>query len=89
MALAGRMKEALLQLPGITILSPMEPKSSSGLVSFNVEGKTPEDVVRLLWEKQRIVCRQVGFPAGIRISLHFFNTEDEVDQLVDAVREMV
>ena len=42
-------------------------------------------MVERLWEDHRIAVRQVGFPSGVRASLHFFNTEDEVDQLAQAV----
>ncbi|MCH8226399.1 MAG: aminotransferase class V [Chloroflexi bacterium] len=35
-----------------------------------------------------MVARQVGFPHGIRVSLHFFNTEEEVGQVVEAVRRL-
>ena len=42
--------------------------------------------VARLWDDHRIVVRQVAYPPGIRASLHFFNTEDEVDELARAVK---
>jgi selenocysteine lyase/cysteine desulfurase len=44
--------------------------------------------VARLWEQHRIVARWVGFPPGIRIALHFFNTEEEVNKVVEAVQEL-
>ena len=84
--LAGRFKEQLSHIPGVHIYSPMEPGLSSGLVSFALAGWEPPAAVARLWDDHRIVVRQVGYPPGIRASFHFFNTEDEVDQLAQAVK---
>lgn len=84
--LAARFKEQLVNIPGVHIYSPMEPGLSSGLVSFALAGWEPPAAVARLWDDHRIVVRQVGYPPGIRASLHFFNTEDEVDQLAAAVK---
>ena len=86
--LAGLMKEALAETPRVRLISPLNRNSSSGLVSFAVEGIDPTDAVAQLWQGHRIVARPVKFPAGIRVSLHFFNTEEEVEQVVGAVRDL-
>jgi len=83
------MKQALLNVPGITVLSPLDRQDSTGLVTIAIDGMTPEEAVIRLWEEHRIVCRQVSFPPGVRISLHFFNTEEEVEQVVEAVKGLV
>ena len=84
--LAARFKEQLSHIPGVHIYSPMEPGLSSGLVSFALAGWEPPAAVARLWDDHRIVVRQVGYPPGIRASFHFFNTEDEVDRLAQAVK---
>ncbi|MCH7737596.1 MAG: aminotransferase class V-fold PLP-dependent enzyme [Chloroflexi bacterium] len=84
--LAGSAKAKLSEVPGVTVLSPSERRESSGLVTFAVAGQTPVSVVERLWQDHRIVVRQVGHPEGVRVSLHFFNTEEEVDLLVGGVR---
>ena len=86
--LASQLKQSLGETPGVKVLSPIERSGSSGLVSFAIDGMEPEDAVAKLWERDRIVARQVGFPHGIRVSLHFFNTEEEVGQVVEAVRRL-
>ena len=86
--LADSAKAKLSDIPGVTVLSPSERRDSSGLVSFSVEGQTPVSVVERLWENHRIVVRQVNHPEGVRASLHFFNTEQEVDLLVGGTREL-
>ena len=86
--LAESAKAKLLEVPGVTVHSPLERCDSSGLVSFSIAGQEPVPIVEKLWENHRLVVRQVGYPAGVRASLHFFNTEGEVDLLVGGVREL-
>ncbi len=83
------MKHALVNAPGINVLSPLDRQDSTGLVSLTIDGLAADEAVTRLWQEHRIVCRQVSFPAGLRISLHFFNTEEEVEQVVDAVKGLV
>ncbi|MDA1129159.1 MAG: aminotransferase class V-fold PLP-dependent enzyme [Chloroflexi bacterium] len=86
--LAESAKAKLSEIPGVTVTSPSERRDSSGLVSFAVAGQEPDSVVEWLWENHKLVVRQVGYPAAIRASLHFFNTEEEIDLLAGGVREL-
>lgn len=86
--LAQRLKLMLSDVPGVTVVSPMSADISSGLTSFQIRGVSPGDAVIRLWERHKIVARQITELAGVRISTHFFNTEDELAELVGAVREM-
>ena len=84
-ALASRFKAQLWEMPHVQVNAPADPELSSGLVAFAVTGWEPPAVVTHLWEDHQIVVRQVPSPAAIRASLHFFNTEEEVDRLARAV----
>ena len=85
--LASSLKAALSDIPRVTVGSPMDRQSSSGLVTFNIDGVEPESLVSYLWEQHGIVVRRVEYPPSVRVSLHFFNTEEEVATLVEAVRQ--
>ena len=87
-SLAARFKAQLAEIPSVNVLSPMGDAQSAGLVSFAVAGQSPDAVVARLWQDHRIVVRQVNYPGVIRASLHFFNTEEEVDTLARAVAEL-
>ena len=87
--LAASMKQALQETPGIQVLSPLERQSSSGLVSFNIDGVDPKEAVPNLWDQHQIVARPVSFPPCIRVSLHFFNTEEEVSRVVEAAQRLL
>jgi L-cysteine/cystine lyase len=86
--LADRFKAQLAEISSVNIIAPLSRQESSGLVSFSVAGHSPDAVVASLWNDHRIVVRQVGYPQGVRASLHFFNTEEEVDKLAGAVAEL-
>ena len=86
--LADRFKAQLSEISSVNIIAPLSRQQSSGLVSFSVAGHSPDAVVARLWNDHRIVVRQVGYPQGVRASLHFFNTEEEVDQLAGAVADL-
>jgi selenocysteine lyase/cysteine desulfurase len=86
--LAASMKHALQEIPGVKVLSPLKEWSSSGLVSFTIDRVDPRVAVSHLWDQHRIVARSVSFPSCIRVSLHFFNTQEEVNKIVEGVRRM-
>ena len=86
--LAASMKHALQEIPGVKVLSPLKEWSSSGLVSFTIDRVDPRVAVSHLWDQHRIVARSVSFPSCIRVSLHFFNTQEEVNKIVEGVRRI-
>ena len=87
--LASRAKAALAAIPGATITSPLEGPGCTGLVTFSVAGWEPTDLVNELEAKEEISIRAVSDPNNVRMSLAFFNTEEEVDRVADAVGHMV
>ncbi|MCS6802870.1 MAG: aminotransferase class V-fold PLP-dependent enzyme [Dehalococcoidia bacterium] len=72
----------LAAIPGVALVSPTRQETASGLVSFRVGDRRPREVVDMLWERRRIVVRAVDYPAAIRASCHYFNTEEDLDALV-------
>ena len=89
LALSKRLKKALSEVAGVEVVSPTEDRASCGLTSFQVNGMAPDDVVSRLWDQHRIVVRQVSELTCVRAATHAFNTEDEVDKLVDAVKGLM
>lgn len=86
--LSSYCRQALQSLPGVTVLGANRPAEFSGLVSFSVEGRDPAQVVEYLFQEHKIVCRSIPHSPLVRVSLHAFNTEEEVDRLVAALREL-
>ena len=86
--LAALLKRELAATDGVRVLSPMGGPGSSGLVTFTVAGVDPKTAVEELWTRDNILVRDVPSPSSIRASTHFFNTEEEVTRLADAVRAL-
>ncbi|MDQ3604394.1 MAG: aminotransferase class V-fold PLP-dependent enzyme, partial [Actinomycetota bacterium] len=83
---ADLLMDLLSELPRVTIRSPRP--AQSGLVSFEVEGMLAQDAVERLLGQGFILRHLPGPNAYIRASTHLFNTEDELEALAEAVREL-
>ncbi len=88
LALAGQLKKALSEVPGVKVLSPMDDARSCGLTSFQIEGVAPDEAVSRLWNDYGIVVRQVSELTCIRAATHAFNNEEDLEKLVAAVAEL-
>lgn len=93
-ALAARLRQALSEEPGITVVDQGEVKG--GIVTFTVSGAEPADLVRRLrvekiniWhssvESTRLDMEERQLRSVVRASVHYFNTEQEIDRLVAAI----
>jgi cysteine desulfurase/selenocysteine lyase len=95
--LVGYALDALCDLEGVRILGPAEPVDRGAAISFTVEGVHPHDVSQVLDERGIAVraghhCawplhRAMGVQASTRASFYLYNTRDEVDALVQGIRE--
>lgn len=85
-ALAGRLWRLLAQLPGVEPLLQVPPPA--GLVSFTVDGPTPEALVQSLGAR-RIWLRSLDDPHCVRACTHITTTDTELDQLVAALAELI
>jgi selenocysteine lyase/cysteine desulfurase len=83
--LSSYLKHELTKIPGVQLQTPFEWERSSSLVNFSVGGADPEQLAAELWEQHEIVCRAATGPPGVRISLAYFNTREEVNCLLDVV----
>lgn len=95
-ALATVAMERLAALPGVTVYGPAPGIPRAGVVSFSVDGIHPHDVAAVLDEHNVAVraghhCTQpllkaLGVVATTRASFYLYNTDEDVDRLVDAVQ---
>ena len=85
----------LQSIPGVTVHGPSAGIPRAGVISFSVEGVHPHDVAALLDEKGVAVraghhCAQpllkvLGVTATTRASFYLYNTEDDIDRLIEGV----
>jgi cysteine desulfurase / selenocysteine lyase len=94
-SLAQKAWELLEREPGVTLYGPRVDRGS--LVTFNVAGIHPHDLAALL-DRDGVAIRAghhcaqplmrwLGVQATARASFYLYNTPEEVDLLIDAVRE--
>lgn len=75
--------DALSQIDGVHLYMPRD--QIAGLVHFIVDGIAPADLTAKLYE-QNILIRHVPEPQMNRIATGFYNTEDDITQLCNAIR---
>ncbi|MBS7619155.1 aminotransferase class V-fold PLP-dependent enzyme [Candidatus Bathyarchaeota archaeon] len=82
--LSGYLIDGLRELH-LKVNTPLEPEERAGLVTYTT-GRYELDVesFRALNANGVIVAlRYTGGVGGVRVSTHFFNTEDEIDKLLE------
>lgn len=94
-ALTTRLLEGLRALPGASVLGPDTNEMRGSAVSFVVDGVHPHDVgqsldelgiaVRVGHHCAAPVCRRYGVPATARASSYLYNTEAEIDVLLEGI----
>lgn len=87
--------EKLLQIDGLKIFGTAKEKTS--VISFNIEGIHPYDIGTIIDKKGIAVrtghhCAQpimdfFNIPGTVRASLAFYNTKEEIDVMVEAVKK--
>jgi L-cysteine/cystine lyase len=85
-SLSAYAYKALKAVPGLTMLTPRS--GESGLVSFKLDGHDDTEVVTYLQDKHNIFIRNIPTTTSLRISTGFYNTEEEIDKLVAALKEI-
>lgn len=87
-ALNRQLKEGLAAMDKVTLHTPMSDELSAGIVCFEVEGTSPNDVVRRL-ARERIVASTSPYAVSYaRLAPGLLNDEQEVDICLKAVRAM-
>jgi selenocysteine lyase/cysteine desulfurase len=77
-----------LRAAGAIVVSPPERVARSGIVTFTLGQGPAADTVclkRLLDQRILISQRYTAGVGGLRVSVHFFNNEDDVRQLVEGL----
>ncbi len=88
--LVDRLIQGLDRL-GVRLISPRERKHRAGIVSLRVYRRPEDDaklVEKLVARKIFVSMRYTARVGGIRVSVHYFNNEDDIDGLLDALREL-
>jgi len=85
-ALNDRLKAGLAENPKVRMLTPRAAALSAGLVTFEVDGVAPADVVARLLQRGIIASTSPYAVSRPRLAPSLVNDEAEVDRAVAAVR---
>ena len=93
--LTARLLDGLRAVGGVSVIGPDTTERRRSTVSFTVEGVHPHDVgqslddlgiaVRVGHHCAAPVCRRYGVPATARASSYLYNTEAEIDRLLEGL----
>ncbi|TFG77750.1 MAG: aminotransferase class V-fold PLP-dependent enzyme [Thermodesulfobacteriales bacterium] len=70
---------------GLTLKTPKNPNERGGIISFG-GNFDPKEIAEKLFEKNIVVNYRGG---GLRVAPHFYNTEDEILKLFEALDELL
>lgn len=86
--LNDQCKAGLAANPKVKLHTPMSAELSAGLVSFEVEGMAPAELVKQLLARKVIASTSPYAVTYARLAPSLVNTADEVERAVRAVREI-
>ncbi|HKE93150.1 MAG TPA: aminotransferase class V-fold PLP-dependent enzyme, partial [Povalibacter sp.] len=81
----------LQQLGGTELLTPGAPGLWAGILTIRLPGRTAADVVATLAQNSRVHAASVQWPGtegALRLSLHMFNSHDEVERLIQGLLQL-
>jgi selenocysteine lyase/cysteine desulfurase len=76
-----------LQEIGVEIVTPLDRRNRSGIVTFSVgEARDNLELMERLLERQVLVSvRYTSHIGGVRVSCHFYNSFEDIERLLDVV----
>lgn len=87
--LARQARALIADIPGIRVVTPRGKEA--GLIGFHVDGWSPPDLCARLNERNFMLRPEPKHqrPAPARISTGFYNTEEELEQLAEALYDII
>lgn len=86
-ALNAAAEARIGSIAGVSVASPTSDATRTGLFAFRAEGLDPGVLAAQLWISGRVVCRQVAETNLVRLSLHGYNNEDDIEAAARIIEE--
>jgi selenocysteine lyase/cysteine desulfurase len=90
-ALAARLKNGLVEIPGLVVRTPFDERLSAGLVCCDVPGPAglPDAFVHRLREEHGVIASLTPYATRyLRFGPSIVNSEAEIDRALEAVRQL-
>jgi selenocysteine lyase/cysteine desulfurase len=85
-ALGAYLRRNAAEIPKVKIYTPMDPAMSSGSTTVGIEGVPGSRIKEYLRQKYDAYIPSGG--QSVRISTHFFNTFEQADRVLKALKEL-
>ncbi|MDW0168927.1 MAG: cysteine desulfurase [Nitrososphaeraceae archaeon] len=89
--------ESMQSLKYITIYGPVDSKFRGGVISFNIADIHPHDLATIMNDHgiairsghhcAQVLMQRLDVPATSRASFYIYNTKEEIDKFVNAIKE--
>ena len=81
--LTKRLRDGLLRIPKARLSSPADPRLSTAITTFRIEGQTARALQDALWAKQ-VRVRAQSDERGVRLSAHLYVSPADIDRALEA-----
>lgn len=98
-SLTSYLIEKVSTIPNVSIYGPSNQEDRFAILPFNIEGIPPENIMKFLEDNGIIIeagsfmantmLQQYGISKMARISLHYFNTKEEIDKAISLIHQMM
>lgn len=89
--------ESILSINHLTVYGPRDPNYSGGVISFNIADIHPHDLATIMNDHgiairsghhcAQVLMQRLDVPATSRASFYIYNTKEEIDKFVNAIKE--
>nr|ACY24468.1 cysteine desulfurase SufS subfamily [uncultured crenarchaeote 29d5] len=89
--------EAMLSINHLTVYGPRDPNYRGGVISFNIADIHPHDLATIMNDHgiairsghhcAQVLMQRLDVPATSRASFYIYNTKEEIDKFVNAIKE--
>jgi selenocysteine lyase/cysteine desulfurase len=83
-----RCKQGLAEMRHVTLHTPMDDDLSAGIVTFEVAGQSPAEVVKRLHEKRIVATTTPYATSYARLAPGVLNSPDDVDSALREIRAL-
>lgn len=89
--------DSILSMKYVTVYGPRDPNYRGGVISFNIADIHPHDLATIMNDHgiairsghhcAQVLMQRLDVPATSRASFYIYNTKEEIDKFVNAIKE--
>ncbi|MBK7845589.1 MAG: hypothetical protein IPJ71_18245 [Bdellovibrionales bacterium] len=83
------MKQGLLKIPHVNLITPLDERLSAGLIGFEVAGMTPENVVQALAKENIVSSVNSRLKTTARLFPSLLTCEADVETVLKVIQNKI